>query len=90
MILPDKEKIMHIIDWWRKTDTQGLDSEKYFFNPLMETFGDDVNEILKYLDELDIDDLVYISGCFENIYGKFMTEDVWDALGTLEDKIKNR
>lgn len=90
MILVDKEKVKHIIDWWRKTDTQGLDSEKYFFNPLMAAFGDNVDEILKFLNELDIDDLDYISGCFENIYGKFMTEDVWDALGALEEKIKNR
>lgn len=56
----------------------------------MAAFGDNVDEILKFLNELDIDDLDYISGCFENIYGKFMTDDVWDALGALEDKIKNR
>lgn len=54
----------------------------------MAAFGDNVDEILKFLNELDIDDLDYISGCFENIYGKFMTDDVWDALGALEDKIK--
>jgi pyruvate/oxaloacetate carboxyltransferase len=57
--------------------------------PLMKAFGDDVNEILDYLNEMDIDDLDEISGIFEDIYGKFMTEEVWNALEALEKKIED-
>ena len=46
-----------------------------------------MDEILAYLNEMDVDDLDEISGCFEDIYGKFMTEEVWDALEKLEVKI---
>lgn len=83
----DKNKIVSLIEWWKEIDAQGIDILEYFFNPLMEAFGDDVDEILKYLDEMDTDDLSLISGIFEYIYGKFMTEDVWDALEKLEQKI---
>ena len=86
----DKEKIRSLIDWWRRTDTQGVDSQEYFFNPLIEALGDNVDEIIKFLNELDVEDLDYILGCFEDIYDKFMTDDVWDALERLEEKIKNR
>ena len=64
-----------------------IDSDKYFVNPLMEAFGDDVDEILAYLNEMDVDDLDEIEGIFEDIYGKFMTEEVWEALEKLEEKI---
>lgn len=64
-----------------------IDSDKYFVNPLMEAFGDDVDEILVYLNEMDVDDLDEIEGIFEDIYGKFMTEEVWEALEKLEEKI---
>jgi predicted translin family RNA/ssDNA-binding protein len=53
----------------------------------MKSFGDDVGEILEYLNEMEIEDLEEISGCFECIYKKFTTEDVWDALEALEKKI---
>ncbi len=64
-----------------------IDSDKYFVNPLMEAFGDDVDEILAYLNEMDADDLNEIEGIFEEIYGKFMTDEVYEALGKLEEKI---
>lgn len=81
----DKDEIESLIKWWKENET--IDDIKYFFNPLMEAFGDDVDEILKYLDSMDTEDLSLISGIFEFIYGKFMTEDVWDALEKLEQKI---
>ena len=56
----------------------------------MEAFGDNVNEILDYLDEIDVDDLDVIAGCFEDIYGKFMTDEVWDRLEKLENKINEQ
>lgn len=64
-----------------------IDSDRYFVNPLMEAFGDDVDEILAYLNEMDVDDLDEIEGIFEEIYGKFMTDEVYEALGKLEEKI---
>ena len=46
-----------------------------------------MEEILAYLNEMDVDDLDEIEGCFEYIYGKFMTDEVWEALERLEEKI---
>ncbi len=84
----DKEKLHSIIRWATKNpNAYVVDIDEYLFNPLMEAFGDDVDEILAYLNEMDVNDLDEISGCFEDIYGKFMTDEVWDALEKLEKKI---
>ena len=86
----DANRIEELVKWFRTHDGRvlcSMDIDKYFVNPLMEAFGDDVDEILAYLNEMDVDDLDEISGCFEDIYGKFMTEGVWEALEKLEKKI---
>ena len=84
----NREKLASIIKWAKENpDAYEVDIDEYFFNPLMEAFGDNVNEIIEYLNGMDVDDLDTIAGCFENIYGKFMTEEVWDALEKLEKKI---
>lgn len=85
----DKNRIESLIKWWNETDTQGMDITKYLINPVMEAFGDDVSEIIDYLNEMEPRDLEVIYGCFEEIYSKFMTDEVYDALGELEDKINN-
>ena len=84
----DEERIKSLIKWWEETDTQGMDVTRYLFDPLMEAFGDDIDEILEYFKVMDVDDLDTISGCFEDIYGKFTTDEVWDALEKLEEKIE--
>ena len=83
----DKQKVESLVKWWMETDTQGMDVDKYLITPLMESFGEDVAEILEYLDAMDEESLLAISGCFEDIYRKFTTDEVWDALETLEQKI---
>lgn len=86
----DTNRIEELVEWFRTHDALVLcdaNIDKYFVNPLMEAFGDDVDEILAYLNEMDVDDLDEIEGIFEEIYGKFMTEEVWDALEKLEEKI---
>jgi len=87
----DTNRIKELIDWCETGDGMflcSMDWDKYLGMPLMEAFGDDVEEILAYLDEMDVDDLDTISGCFEDIYGKFTTDEVWDALEKLEEKIE--
>ena len=83
----DENRIESLIKWWRETDTQGMDIVKHLIDPLMEAFGEDVDAILSYLDKMEVEVLREISGCFESIYRKFMTDDVYNALGELEDKI---
>lgn len=86
----DTNRIEELVKWFRTHDGRvlcAMDIDKYFVDPLMEAFGDDVDEILTYLNEMDVDDLDEISGIFEDIYGKFMTDEVWDALEKLEVKI---
>lgn len=83
----DEKRIESLIQWWREADTQGMDSMKHLITPLMEAFGEDAAAILAYLEKMEVEDLREISGCFESIYRKFMTDDVYNALGELEDKI---
>ena len=83
----DENRIESLIKWWRETDTQGVDIVKHLIDPLMEAFGEDVDVILAYLDKMEVEVLREISGCFEGIYRKFTTDDVYNALGELEDKI---
>ena len=84
----DKKEIFELINWYRNIDTQGMDMNVYFFPKLMKAYGNDIEEILSFLDTLTISDLEIISGSFEDIYAKFMTDEVYDALGKLEDKMK--
>jgi len=83
----DENRIESLIKWWRETDTQGMDIVKHLIDPLMEAFGEDVDAILSYLDKMEVEILREISGCFERIYRKFTTDDVYNALGELENKI---
>lgn len=83
----DSDRIASLIKWWKETDTQGLDITKYLINPLMEAFGDNEDEILAYLNKMKSEDLLIIFGCFEEIYKKFPTDEVYETLGELEDKI---
>lgn len=83
----DKEEIFELINWYRNIDTQGMDMNVYFFPKLMKAYGNDVEEILSFWDTLPVCDLEIISGSFEDIYAKYITEDVYDALGKLEEKI---
>lgn len=53
----DKEEIFKLINWYRNTDTQGMDTTVYFFPHLMKAFGEDIEEILSFLDSLPISDL---------------------------------
>lgn len=82
----DVAKIEELINWWLSIDTQGMDVEKYLLTPVMEALGDDIDEIFDFLNAMEPEDLLVISGCFEDIYRKFMTEDVWDGLEALEIK----
>ncbi len=87
----DTNRIKKLLEWEKTEDAHVLmdvDCDKFFFNPLLESFGDDINEILKYLNNMDIEELDRISGVFENIYEKFMTDDVYDALEKLGNKLK--
>lgn len=86
----DMNRIKELTEWFRTHDGRVLcemDVDKYFVKPLMDAFGDDVNQILAYLNKMDVDALDEIEGCFEYIYKKFTTDEVYETLGKLEEKI---
>lgn len=86
----DTNKIEELVEWFRTYDggiLREMDREEYFVTPLMEAFGEDASEILNYLNNMKIEELREISGIFEDIYRKFTTDEVYDALGKLEEKI---
>ena len=84
----DFNAILRLIRWWKNTDTQGIDSDKYFYMPLLARLGEDEETVLSRLECLSQSDLEIVSGCFEDVYRKFTTEKVWNALEVLEKKIQ--
>ena len=84
----EKVRIEKLIKWKQSVGIYLLDIMTDFVNPLMEAFGNDVNEIIAYLNMMDDKDLLTASSAFEDIYKKFMTDDVWNALGALEQRLK--
>ncbi len=85
----DFHALLRLIEWWKNTDKQGIDSEKYFYAPLLARLGEDEETVLDRLKCLSQSDLEVVSGCFEDVYRKFTTEKVWKALGELEKKIQS-
>ncbi|MBE5952323.1 MAG: hypothetical protein E7260_12210 [Lachnospiraceae bacterium] len=84
--LMDSAKIEELINWWLSSDTQGMDIEKYLLTPVMDALGDNIDDIFEFLNDMEPEDLLVISGCFEMIYKKFMIEEVWNKLEALERK----
>ena len=84
----DFNRMHRLIKWWKNTDRQGMDSEKYFYTPLLALLGEEEDTVLNRLDCMSQSDLETISGCFEDVYRKFMTEKVWNALEELEKKLQ--
>ncbi len=84
----NEAEIESLINWWQSIDNQGMDVDKYLINPVMDALGEDIDSILEYLSRMEIEDLVVISGCFEDIYRKFTTDEVWDTLEELEQKCR--
>jgi len=52
----------------------------------MDALGDNIDDIFEFLNDMEPEDLLVISGCFEMIYKKFMIEEVWNKLEALERK----
>lgn len=86
----DFNDLLRLIEWWKNTDTQGIDSEKHFYVPLLTRLGTDEDTVLNRLECLSESDLEIVSGCFEDVYRKFTTEKVWNALEKLEKKIQEK
>lgn len=83
----DTKSIKPVIDRMKEKDHIYVDIDAEFIDPVMSALGDDVDDIISYLDGLDNESLDAISGCFEHIYDKFMSDNVWDALERLAKKI---
>jgi len=75
--------------FWKKNDCLDrchIFDEKYV-EPMLEAFGNNEEEIKKFLRNCSNEDLVYMSEFFEDIYERFNNEDMWQFLGELEKKI---
>jgi hypothetical protein len=84
-----KSKVKELLEWWNAIeDKQAYDFDLFFTKPFMESLSDDIDDIIDMLSDLDADDLATVSGCFEDIYGKFMTDETYKRLEILEEKIK--
>lgn len=83
----DSKEITDLIKWYR--EIEGIpDIDEFFLIPILDALGDNENEIKIYLDSMNIKDLDCISGVFEDIYGKFLNDDMFAFLGMLRKKIK--
>lgn len=78
--------------FWKENDCLDrchIFDEKYI-QPMLESLGDDEEEIKAFLSDCSKEDLLYISEFFESIYGKFMNDEMWQFLENLEQKTRVR
>lgn len=80
------DRLEELIAWRKEVGISYLDIYDSFVNPVMDALGEDVEEILEFLNALEDDNLEIMSIVFEDIYKKFTTDEVWDALGELGDR----
>ena len=83
----DEKKINSLRKWLKKHPDWCWNFPEQFAAPFMEAVGDDREGMERYLDGMDADDLVIISGVFEDIYGKWTDDKMWHFLEKLSQKI---
>lgn len=76
--------------FWEKHDCLDRCSifDEHYKEPLIAALGDDEKSIKDFLRSCEGDDLIYMSEIFEDIYGMFTNEDMWDFLEEMENKLK--
>lgn len=74
--------------FWKENDC--LDKchifDERYIKLMLEALGDDEEEIKEFLRDCSKENLVYMSEFFENIYGKFTNDEMWDFLTEIENK----
>lgn len=86
----DDKRVRELMEEMRKISRKRINPEfeyERFLEQLLEVFGNDVGDIIKYYNEIDIHELSYISGSFYYVYRKFTTDDVWDEIVKLRKKV---
>lgn len=59
-------------------------------NRIMESIGDDEDAVKDFIKSLDGDDLGYMTSVFEDIYGKFMNDDMYDFLENIYNEYEKQ
>ncbi|MCH5314456.1 MAG: hypothetical protein J1E81_00980 [Eubacterium sp.] len=84
-----EEQIKIILDERRAISPNNEVAVEEKQNELFEALGNDEDDVIEFLNSCCIDDLIYISEVFEDIYSKFPSDKMWDALEVLEHKSHN-
>ena len=72
----DFERIKEIIEERKKAHINDPDIEKKYWIPLLNALGDDENEIIEYLNELDDDTVSWFSEIYEEVVSKFPSKEM--------------
>ncbi len=72
----DFERIKEIIEERKKAHVNDPDIEKKYWIPLLNALGDDENEIIEYLNELDDDTVSWFSEIYEEVVSKFPSKEM--------------
>ena len=85
----DVNEIKQLTKWIIEHPRWCWNYQEQFADPFMKAVGEDRKGLEEYLSKRDAGELCKISGVFEEIYKKWMDEDMWDFLDGLERKIKD-
>lgn len=72
----DFKRINEIIKHRKKAHINDPDIEKKYWIPLLNALGDDENEIIGYLNELDDDTASWFSEIYEEVVSKFPSKEM--------------
>lgn len=75
----DKNSIKRIIDNRKKAHVNDPDIENKYWIPLVEALGDNEDDIIKYLNELNDEDAAWFSEIYEEVTEKFPSSQMETA-----------
>lgn len=83
----DEKEIDSLRKWLKEHPDWCWNFPDQVAEPFMEAVGEDREGIENYLEGLKPEELAIISGVFEDLYGKWTDDRMWDFLESLEKKI---
>jgi len=76
--------------FWKENDCLDRCSifDEHYKEPLLAALGNDEESIRDFIRTCEGEELMYMSEVFEDIYGMFTNEDMWNFLEEMENKLK--
>lgn len=79
----DEKRIYEIIEKRRKAHPEDPRKEKLFWIPLRDALGDDEQDALSYLKNVDGEKTVFLSEIYEEVVEKFPSDEMEDVFRSI-------